>query len=292
MAKKTSPTPRLGYFIFAAVLSITAWLTFDIEQSPKELNSNAGQLTVHFLDVGQADSILIQQDSISMLIDGGNNADTNDILEYLEEKNITKLNYVIGTHPHEDHIGGLDGVIENLDVENILMPKVSHNTKTYEDVLTAIKAKGLKITTPRAGQQYSLGNARFAILSPTKDKYEDLNAYSIAIRLDYGQQSFIFLGDCEKDNENEMLLSGLPLGSTVMKLGHHGSNTSTSEEFLTAVEPEYTVISVGKDNDYNHPHQEVVKRLTDHKIKILRTDERGTIIFSTDGKSLSYISAR
>ncbi len=288
MARRSSNFSKMRYLIFATIIIISAGLALINEPPLQETGGNSSLLSVHFLDVGQADSILIQQGSSAMLIDGGNNEDTDVVLDYLEEKDITKLNYVVGTHPHEDHIGGLDGVINKLTVDKVIMPKVSHNTKTYEDVLSAIKSQGLKITTPRLGQQYSLGNAMFTILSPSKDKYEELNDYSIAIRLDYGDQSFLFLGDCERVNEEEMLQSGLPLASNVVKLGHHGSISSTSEEFIAAVNPEYAVISVGKDNDYNHPHKEVIKRLNQYGIEILRTDESGTIVFFTNGESLSF----
>ncbi len=288
MARRSSHFSKLRYLIFAIFIIISAWLALINEPPLQETGSPSGVLSVHFLDVGQADSILIQQGSSAMLIDGGNNEDINVVLDYLEEKDISKLNYVVGTHPHEDHIGGLDGVINKLTVDAVIMPKVSHNTKTYEDVLSAIKSQGLKITTPRLGQQYNLGDAKFTILSPSKDKYEELNDYSIAIRLDYGDQSFLFLGDCERVNEEEMLQSGLPLSSDVVKLGHHGSSSSTTEEFIAAVKPKYAVISVGKDNDYNHPHKEVIKRLNQHGIEILRTDESGTIVFSTNGESLSF----
>ncbi len=288
MARRSSNFSKMRYLIFATIIIISAGLALINEPPLQETGGNSGLLSVHFLDVGQADSILIQQGSSAMLIDGGNNEDTDVVLDYLEEKDITKLNYVVGTHPHEDHIGGLDGVINKLTVDKVIMPKVSHNTKTYEDVLSAIKSQGLKITTPRLGQQYSLGNAMFTILSPSKDKYEELNDYSIAIRLDYGDKSFLFLGDCERVNEEEMLQSGLPLASNVVKLGHHGSISSTSEEFIAAVNPEYAVISVGKANDYNHPHKEVIKRLNQYGIEILRTDESGTIVFFTNGESLSF----
>lgn len=245
-------------------------------------------LNVHYIDVGQADSILIENDGKYMLIDGGNNEDGSLLVNYLKSKEISNLEYVIGTHPHEDHIGGLDTVINTFSVGKVIMPKATTTTKTYEDVLVAIKNKGLTVTTPKVGDNYTLGNATFSILAPNSASYNDLNNYSVVLKLVYGNNSFLFTGDAEDISENEMLNKNLNLKADVLKLGHHGSDSSTSQAFLNAVNPKYAVVSVGKGNSYGHPTQTVMNRLKAKNIKTYRTDESGTIIATSDGIDITF----
>lgn len=242
-------------------------------------------LKVHFLDVGQADCILIQAPTgENMLIDAGNNDDADMIVTYLNAKGVKKIDVLVGTHPHEDHIGSLDTVIDTYDIGKVYMPRVTHTTKTFEDVLIAIKNKGLKIAAAKAGEIIDFSpNTRVEILAPNSPEYDDLNNYSAVIKLTYGNTSFLFTGDAEDISENEMLASGYDLKADVLKLGHHGSSTSSTEAFLAAVKPSYGVISVGKGNDYGHPHEEVLTRLEQAGIEIYRTDESGTVLFATDG---------
>jgi len=247
--------------------------------------SVTGQLNIHYIDVGQADSILLTLNDKAMLIDGGNNSDGKLVVDYITKQGISSLDYVIGTHPHEDHIGGLDNVIKNFDVKNVLMPKVQNDTKTFEDVLDAISSKKLSITTPNIGDTYDFSEAKFTILSCKNEKTKELNECSIVIRLVFGEQSYIFCADAEIVNEYDMLNSGLTLKSNVLKVGHHGSTTSSLEKFLRAVDPEVAVISVGEGNDYGHPHKEVMERLNKLGIKVYRTDYSGTIVISSDGKT-------
>ena len=241
-------------------------------------------LKVHFLDVGQADCILIQAPTgENMLIDAGNNDDADMIVTYLNAKGVKKIDVLVGTHPHEDHIGSLDTVIDTYDIGKVYMPRVTHTTKTFEDVLIAIKNKGLKIAAAKAGEIIDFSpNTRVEILAPNSPEYDDLNNYSAVIKLTYGNTSFLFTGDAEDISENEMLASGYDLKADVLKLGHHGSSTSSTEAFLAAVKPSYGIISVGKGNDYGHPHEEVLTRLEQAGIEIYRTDESGTV-FATDG---------
>ncbi|HHV98151.1 MAG TPA: MBL fold metallo-hydrolase [Clostridiaceae bacterium] len=252
-----------------------------------------GTLKVHFIDVGQADSILIQMpDNKSMLIDAGNNNDGDDVVSYIKSQGISKIDILVGTHPHEDHIGGMDTVIKSLDVGKVYMPKVSHNTKTFEDVLLAVKSKGLKVSTAQAGVVLDAGSSvKAEMLAPNGNSYKSLNNYSAVIKITFGNTSFLFTGDAEKESEIEMLEKGYNLKSTVLKVGHHGSTTSTSSEFLKAVAPVYAVISSGAGNDYGHPHQEILSRLAQANIKIYRTDESGTIIASSDGSTVSFDKA-
>ncbi|MFY9472184.1 MAG: ComEC/Rec2 family competence protein [Tepidanaerobacteraceae bacterium] len=242
-------------------------------------------LKVHFLDVGQADCILIQAPTgENMLIDAGNNDDADTIISYLNAQGVRRIDVLVGTHPHEDHIGSLDTVIDTYDIGKVYMPRVTHTTKTFEDVLIAIKNKGLKIAAAKAGEIIDFSpNTRVEILAPNSPEYDDLNNYSAVIKLTYGNTSFLFTGDAEDISENEMLASGYDLKADVLKLGHHGSSTSSTEAFLAAVKPSYGVISVGKGNDYGHPHEEVLTRLEQAGIEIYRTDESGTVLFATDG---------
>ena len=275
--------------IVLALLMILLVRVLNLNENNVNVNSNDDNLEVHFIDVGQADSILIKKGMDFMLIDGGNNADGELVVDYLKEQNVDKLKYVIGTHPHEDHIGGLDNVIDNFDVEKVIMPNAIATTRTFEDLLDSISNKELKITKPKVGDKYSLNGATFTILAPNQEKYDDLNNYSVVVKLTYGENSFLFTGDAEKLSESEMLKANKPLlKSDVLKVGHHGSATSTSKDFFEAVNPKFAVICVGEGNDYNHPHKKVVDRLTDKGIKIYRTDFNGTIILISDGKNISF----
>lgn len=245
-------------------------------------------LKVHFIDVGQADSILINTESATMLIDGGNNADANKVVKYISSQGIKRLDYIIGTHPDEDHIGGLDACVDTFEVGKIIMPKVQKNTKTFESLLKAIKNKNLKVTTAKAGMQFELGSKiKCEIFSPNSDKYDETNDYSAVIKLTYDKTSFLFEGDAGTLPEKEMLEKGFDLRADVLKVGHHGSKYSTSERFLKAVAPTYAVISVGKNNSYKHPHKEILNKLKRMKIEIYRTDRDGTIIMTSDGENIS-----
>lgn len=251
-------------------------------------SASGDRLEVHFMDVGQADAILIKQGASAMLVDAGNNADAEFVVQYIKDQGVTKLDYVIGTHPHEDHIGGLDAVIREFQIGKIIMPKAVATTKTYEDVLVAIQQKGLKITAPVAGTEYGFGAAAFMVLAPNSASYEGLNNHSVVIRMIYGKTSFLLTGDAEAISEKEILDKGFTLKSDVLKISHHGSVTSTTAEFLDAVDPRYAVISVGEGNSYGHPSPSVIKRLQDRGIQVYRTDENGTVIAVSDGAAITF----
>ena len=280
--------------IVAIILSVFIILVDDngIDLKPisdKINNLDNPDLEVHFIDVDQADSILIKKGDESMLIDAGNSWDGDKVVDYLKEQNVTNLKYVIGTHPHSDHIGGLDTVIDNLEIGKVIMPNAISNTKTFEDVVDSISRKGLSITSGKAGNVYDLNGAEIITLAPNDEKYSNLNNYSLVVRVENGSNAFLFTGDAEEISEREMVEKRAgSLKSDVLKLGHHGSSTSTNEEFLNLVDPKYAVITVGENNRYGHPDDEVLNRLEDKGIQVYRTDLDGNIVAVSDGKTIKF----
>lgn len=263
----------------------------------KFLNNNSniiyapeeGKMIVYYIDVGQGDSILIQVNKKNLLIDSGPKSDKKKLLYYLSKINIDKIDYIISTHPHEDHIGNMSEIIDNYNVLNFYAPKVQSTTKTFEQMIDSLKAKNLKINVIKKGtDSINLGeNTKVTVFSPTKDYYEDLNNYSPILKIQYGKTSFLFTGDAQKDIEKEMIASNEDISADVLKVGHHGSSTSTTKEFLNKVHPSIGVLSVGLDNSYNHPNTDTLKRLKDSNVRIYRTDKDGIVILSSDGSTIT-----
>ena len=251
------------------------------------------KLVVHFLDVGQADSILIQlPDEKVSLIDAGNAPDAATIIKYIKALGIKKLDYVIGTHPHEDHIGGMAEVVKAFDIGEIYMPKAISTTKTFENLLLTIKSKKLTISEPKAGTDIiASGDIKYSILAPTVATYKELNDYSIMTKLIYKNNAFLFTGDAEKVSEDLIIKAKYNLKADVLKVGHHGSTTSTSPAFAQAVSPKYSIISVGKDNSYNHPDNIIISRLKTYG-EVHRTDLEGTIVVTSDGNKLTLVAQK
>lgn len=223
-----------------------------------------------------------------MLIDAGENDQGQTVVSYLTNAGVSSLDYVVGTHPHSDHIGGLDDVLREFPVGRILLPPVEHTSKTFEDLLDVITNKGMKITMPKAGDTYTLGNASFQILAPVKDYGEDLNNWSIGVRLSYKDNHLVMCGDAKADAEADILKYSQDLLADILKVGHHGSSTSTSDAFLNEVSPSYAVIQCGKDNSYGHPHLETLEKLEKRGIQIFRTDQEGTIVAVCNGSSIAW----
>lgn len=242
----------------------------------QKITDNNG-LKIYFFDVGQADSMLIVNNGKTMLIDAGNNEDGETIVNNIKKLGINKLDYVIGTHPHEDHIGGLDNVIKAFDIGKIYMPKVQTNTKTYEEVLDEISNKKLKITSPKIGDTFNVGNANCEVMSVGTDK-SDLNLTSIVIRMCYNGKSYLFMGDAEKKNEDARNWPE----TDVIKVGHHGSSTSSSQKFLNQVKPKLAIIQVGEGNTYGHPHDAAMKRYEKLGTKIYRNDLNQDILIEQE----------
>ena len=248
-----------------------------------------GNLNIYFIDVGQADSILITNNNSSMLIDAGNNEDGQDVVNFIKDKGITKLDYVVGTHPHEDHIGGLDDVINSdLEITNIYMPQIETTTKTFEDVLDAIENKGLSITSPKKGDTFNVGNASLEVMTDSILDEDNLNLSSITLLMQYGNNKFLFMGDAEQENEETRDWPKVDL----LKVGHHGSNTSSSDKFLNETKPTYSIIMAGEGNSYGLPTEETLNKLQSIGSTIYRTDLNGTITVTSDGENIEITTSK
>lgn len=291
---KILPLIILLLFLSLLLTSCFPENTGSLEDDSSNIVFSNGTLYVIFLDVGQADCIFVRlPDGKTALIDAGNNDDEIKIISFLKHHNIQKIDYLFGTHPHEDHIGSLDSIIYNFEIGKIFMPKVTTTTKTFKDVLEAISKKNLKITVAKAGMEIAPAkDVKMEILAPNSQSYEDLNNYSIVLKITYKNTSFLLTGDAESLSEREMLSKKFNLKADVLKVAHHGSSSSTSLEFLKAVSPKYAVISYGKGNDYGHPHKETISKLIKMKIKILTTAEYGDIIFKSDGEFIELIEPK
>jgi Predicted hydrolase (metallo-beta-lactamase superfamily) len=248
--------------------------------------ANGAKLKVHYLDVGQGDSEFLElPNGQTMLIDAGNPENGPQIVSYIKNLRHTKIDYLIATHPHADHIGGMETVVNGLDIGKIYMPKVSSNTKAFEGLLKAIKNKGLQVNTAKAGLNLlKAGNLNIDMIAPVGTSYDDLNQYSAVIKVTYGDNKFLLMGDAGNVSEGQITAD---VSVDVLKVGHHGSNTATSKTFLNKVHPKYAVIEVGKGNSYGHPTAATLQKLQGAGAAIYRTDNDGTIIFTSDAKTIT-----
>lgn len=255
------------------------------------INTNNDLLKVHYLDVGQGDSIFVElPNNETMLIDAAESYQSENIINYLKNLNYQKIDYVIGTHPHTDHIGGLKNIINTFEIGKIYMPKVVSTTKTYESLLMAIKDKNLKINTAKAGTSIiDTDTLKIKILAPNNSIYTELNNYSVVTKITYGTTKFLFMGDAEKLSENEIKEN---VTADVIKIGHHGSNTSSSIDFIKKVNAKYGIISVGLNNKYNLPKEETITNWENSGTKIYLTSTNGTIRASSDGTNIKIESEK
>ena len=240
--------------------------------------------SVSFIDVGQADSVLIRNGNYNMLIDAGNNEDGEKLVNYFKSLGIEEFTYVFATHPHEDHIGGMDDIINNFKIDNYYMSNKLSTTKTFMDVLDALDGRNLKYTVPNKGDTLKLGDANIKVIYPGDDK-SNINDSSIVLKITYGKNSFLLTGDATSNVERKIYNEDIK--SDVLKVAHHGSSYSSTDVFLDKVKPYYAVISVGKNNIYNHPSNKTLEKLNKRNIKVYRTDLDGTIVFISDGDNLS-----
>jgi beta-lactamase superfamily II metal-dependent hydrolase len=255
--------------------------------------SAEGELKVVFLDVGQGNAqLILTPNGKTMLIDGGNNSKEDEMFAYLNQYNVKKIDVLIGSHPDADHIGTLPELIEGFEIGSIYLPKVTSNTKTFEALLLSIKNKGLKVNTAKAGIVIPLDDELKVDLLGPVNTYDDSNEMSAVVKVTFGEFSFLFPGDAEYESEQDMLKAGVDLSADVLAVGHHGSNSSSNLAFLKKVNPKYGVIQVGADNRYGHPTDKTLQKLKELNIKTLRTDENGTITFTTDGNTVNVTTEK
>ncbi len=283
-------TKHLVYiFLVAAVLigGILADSRMSLASGAKAGNTKAAKMEVHFIDVGQGDSTLITCDGHAMLIDAGDYSKGTAIQNYLQKQKVTKLDYLILTHPDSDHIGGAPVIITKFEIDKVFVSNYEKDNKTYLKLIQALDNKRLKYTTPKVGTQYTLGTAKITILAPNGE-YDNPNDASVALMIQNGENKFLFTGDAGEDAERDMLGTDIGLSADVLKAGHHGSRTSTSGKFFEAVSPSCAVISCGEDNSYGHPHAETLNTFRMNGVKVYRTDEDGTIVAVSDGKKVTF----
>lgn len=242
---------------------------------------------VHYIDVGQADAALVLCDGHAMLIDGGNSADSSLIYAYLKQRNITFLDYIVCTHAHEDHVGGLAGALNYASVGTAFAPVAEYDTKAFQNFTKYLSNSGVSITIPNHGDTFDLGTAKCQIIGPVYPTDEPNNT-SIVIKITFGETSFLFTGDAETEEERSIIDQGYDISCTVLKVGHHGSDTSTSYLWLRESSPDYAIISVGADNSYGHPTEATLSKLRDADVKTFRTDMQGHVVCISDGKSVSF----
>jgi competence protein ComEC len=278
--------PNTNSEVSAPATFITSKIDDSEVSSPMKVQEPAsiGKMKVHFIDVGQGDAILIETPSKNVLIDGGNRGTT--VVTYLKDQGLNSLDLVIATHAHADHSGGLINVFQSIPVKEVIDPGVVHTNKTFEDYLTLIDLKNIKFTVGQANMVRDFGDGTVMVIAHPSDPYgSPINDTSIVVRMTFGEISFLFTGDAERPSEEQILRQGYNLKSTVLKVGHHGSNTSTTASFINAIAPEVAIIMVGQGNRYGHPHDETLLRLTNAKIDIYRTDIHGTIIITANDQT-------
>ncbi|HEY5561262.1 MAG TPA: ComEC/Rec2 family competence protein [Clostridiaceae bacterium] len=280
-------TIKIMFFVLLSIVFLNS-----CKESPTlttiDYENKVGNLIVHYINVGQGDSELISFNNKYMLIDAGPKDEDSTLIKYLKKLKVKRLDYVIETHPHEDHIGEMAKVIADFSIGSFYAPKVTTTTNAFLDMVSALRNKNLKINVARSGASLNLDpDITCNILAPNSDKYANLNDYSIVLKLIYKSTSFIFMGDAQKLSEDEILSKNFDVKADVLKVGHHGSKTASSKAFLDKCMPSIAVISCGIGNDYNHPHKETLVALKDIGATIYRTDINKTVVLVSDGKNIN-----
>lgn len=281
---------RLSAF-FLALLLLFGCTACELPELSQQTALADAPFTVRFFDVGQADSILVTCGEDSMLVDGGNVADGQYVVSALKKCGVKRLQYVFNTHCDEDHCGGLAGVLAAFSADSVYSSTDSYDTKAFSNFKKYTEQQGKTVQIPKIGDTWQLGDASVTLLGPVK-RYEDNNDNSLVLRIEYGETSFLLTGDMGREAESDLIDSGAKLSATVLKVGHHGSNSSTGYVFLREVTPQYGVICVGADNTYGHPHEEALSRLRDAEVTLFRTDLEGTVTCTSDGRTVSFTTEK
>lgn len=261
------------------------------DEKTSEIKRSKSPFEVHFIDVGQGDSALVLCNDKTMLIDGGNPKASNIVYTYLKKLDINSLDYVVSSHPDQDHIGGLSAPLSTIKVKNVILPNIEADTRAYKNLIDKIKANNIPMHHPTPGETLEFGKAKIIFYGPVTENSSDRNNSSIVMKIVFGNTSFLFTGDAEDKEEHEITDKGFDLSANVLKVGHHGSENSTTYKFLREIMPEYAIISVGK-NSYGHPTEETLSRLRDADVKVFRTDLQGDIIATSDGKKVTITPSK
>lgn len=293
--KKSAEKPQKKGLIWVIgfIIAVIAGVFFEISDRKGEISTGVANsdLQVHYIDVGQGDCILLENGDDTLLIDCGEINEDNTVKAYLDKQGITQIDYMIATHPHSDHMGCMDKIVETYDIGEIILPHLDDSdiptTKYFERFMNAVESKGYSITEAETGRKFSVGDTECEIIAPCSDDYGNANNYSVGIIVHHGENSFIFTGDAEKLAEKEIIESGRLEDIDVYKVGHHGSDTSSSEEFLEIIKPDIAVISCGMGNKYGHPCDVTLEKLSKYTEKVYRTDISGTVVITSDGQNLA-----
>ena len=280
--------PLLALVIVLVAVALLIWQS--AEDGKNTVTVPMDGLYVHYIDVGQGDSELVCCNGEYMLIDAGEPDASDAVLEYLDRHGIDKLDYLVCTHSHSDHCGGLDAVVESLEVETVFTSPYAGDSPSYEIFTDAVYDAGLELTVPELGESYRLGEASFSFIGPVED-YDNTNDDSLVLRLEYGDTSFLFTGDMTAKAEKDLINDGASLRCDVLKVGHHGSSGSSCYQFLYEAQPGIGVISCEKGNSYGHPHEEALSRLNDADVTVYRTDLEGSIVIFSDGMKVERKAA-